>query len=145
MKWQESEKRETKGAGGIQCCVRDAMCAVKKCLERKENEYTTWFLGDQLQQKYLYTSNYGHNGVSSVSCDATTFYKQRTCLHPGVLCLLTAKSRGTSTDLGCYSRTQRTGYFTDTYNAGENWQIHVFYKVSLFYILYLFIYFKLKS
>lgn len=50
----------------------------------------------------MHASNYGHNGVSSVSRDATALHKQRSRLHPGVLGVLTAKPRGTTTDLGYY-------------------------------------------
>jgi len=56
--------------------------------------------GDKLRQKYMHTSNYGHNGVPSVPRYAAAFYKQGSRLHLGVLGMLTAKPRGATTDLG---------------------------------------------
>jgi hypothetical protein len=49
------------------------------------------FAGDKLQQKHMHASNYGHNGVPSVSRDAATFNKQGPCLHPCLLRIVEAE------------------------------------------------------
>lgn len=76
--------------------------------------------GDKLRQKHMHTSNYGHNGVPSVSRYAATLHKQRSRLHLGVLGVLPAKSRGAATDLGCDKGTEGPGYLANTHNAGKH-------------------------
>jgi len=68
----------------------------------------------------MHTSNYGYNGVPSVSRYAATLHKQRSRLHLGVLGVLTAKSRGATTDLGRDKGTQGSRYLTDTHYVGKD-------------------------
>lgn len=67
----------------------------------------------------MHASNYGHNGVPSVSRYAEAFHKQRSCIHPGLLGMLTAEPRRVTTNLGCDKGTQRTRYITNTYYVGK--------------------------
>jgi len=76
--------------------------------------------GDKLRQEHMYTSNYGHNGVASVSRHAAALHKQRSCFHLGLLGVFTAKSWGTTTDLGRDKRTQGPRNLTDTDYVGKN-------------------------
>lgn len=76
--------------------------------------------GDKLRQKHMHTSNYGHNGVPSVSRYAAALHKQRSRLHLGVLGVLTAKSRGATTDLGRDKGAQGPGYLADTHYVGKD-------------------------
>lgn len=76
--------------------------------------------GDKLRQKHMHTSNYGHNGVPSVSRYAAALHKQRSRLHLGVLGVLAPKPRGATTDLGRDKGAQGPRYLADTYYVGKN-------------------------
>lgn len=67
----------------------------------------------------MHASNYGHNGVPSVSRDAATLDKQGPRLHPGLLGLVAPELRGATADLGCDTRAQRTRHLADTDHAGK--------------------------
>lgn len=67
----------------------------------------------------MHTTNYGHNGVPSVSRDAAIVHKQGSRLHTGILGVLATELRGAATHLGGHTRAQRTEHRTDTYNAGK--------------------------
>lgn len=73
-----------------------------------------------MRQKYMHTSNYGHNGIPSVSRYAAAQHKQRSRLHLGVLGVLAAKLRGAATDLGRDKGAQGPGYLADTHYAGKD-------------------------
>lgn len=68
----------------------------------------------------MHTSNYGHNGVPSVSRYAAALHKQRSRLHLGVLGVLTAKPRGATTDLGRNKGAQGPRYLADTHYVGKD-------------------------
>lgn len=76
--------------------------------------------GDKLRQKHMHTSNYGHNGVSSVSRYAAALHKQRSRLHLGVFGLLPTKSRRATTDLGRDKGTEGPGHLANSDNAGKH-------------------------
>ena len=68
----------------------------------------------------MHASNYGHNGVPSVSGNAATLHKQGSRIHPGVLSVLAAESRRVTTDMGGYTRIERTGHLANSNNAGKS-------------------------
>lgn len=67
----------------------------------------------------MHTSNYGYNGVPSVSRYAAALHKQGSRLHLGVLGMLTAKPRGVTTNLGRDKGAQGPGYLADTHHVGR--------------------------
>lgn len=100
---------------------RSKLCATKS------TDHITVFTGDKLRQKHMHTSNYGHNGVPSVSRYAAALHKQRSRLHLGVLGVLTAKSWGATTDLGRDKGAQGPRYLADTHYVGKDLQpCHLF-------------------
>ena len=73
----------------------------------------------------MHTSNYGYNGVPSVSRYAAAFHKQGSRLHLGVFGMLAAEPRGAATYLGRDKGAQGPGYFADTYHVGKNSSSHL--------------------
>lgn len=67
----------------------------------------------------MHASNYGYNGVPSVSRDAKAFHKQRSRFHPGVLGVLAAESRGVAANLGGDTRGQGSRYKSNSNYVGK--------------------------